>query len=685
MGFNWGGEHIKIVDVTLREWDQAPLTSFNAKEKALIALMLSELWVDVVEVWFWSSRADFDNIKKVSRILWDREIVISSLWRAKEEDTIASLNALEWVKNPRIHIFLAMSKDHINWKFWKTWDTLEERQNNLLQKTIDEIKRAKNWAEDNWVNLEIEFSPEDATWNSLVERDWKKYFELKNNPDFDFLVKVCEEAIKAWAKIINVPDTLWNLLPHQTYEFFKELKNRLAYSEETYDFWLSCHIHNDLATSTANAIEAARWWAKYIESTLLGIWERAWNTATEQVIGILSEKWHDLGVTLNPKIKTELIGPVSDFVRAILRFDKSLQAPFIWALSDRDWSGVHNANWDLYGWSKNKRKYWWADMPDFFSPRWWSSQIISMLWEYWIQVSKDSDGIQWVTTKAASESEITRALFSSNIYRIYLEETNNFKIEKLNFDNNGLDIVIVVNWKKVEFKWKTDWENWVIKTFVQLLNKYLWDWIVEVKDLLTKSRANLSQEYRKFEERAWEHLTDDFRQRVENILDWIDEKDKESSALAVSQVVLSVGWKEVTSVSYDHNTTKSHIKAILDWVLPLIIANAHKLEDFVNIDSGNNNCLNFDDFITRLKAFIEKTPELNQDEEINKVLERIENWEDLRTIWFYAIKKVLEKDKEWEIVDEETKEKIMKWIDLIILPDPVTSIEHLKGVVEWSL
>jgi isopropylmalate/homocitrate/citramalate synthase len=34
---------IKITDVTLREGDQAPLTSFNEHEKALIALMLSEM------------------------------------------------------------------------------------------------------------------------------------------------------------------------------------------------------------------------------------------------------------------------------------------------------------------------------------------------------------------------------------------------------------------------------------------------------------------------------------------------------------------------------------------------------------------------------------------------------------------------------------------------------------------
>lgn len=562
---------VYITDVTLREWDQAPLTGFNAKEKAMIALMLSELWVDVIEVGFWSSRADFENIREVAKVIGDRDVIISSLWRAIESDTIASLNALEWVKNPRIHIFLAMSRDHINWKFAKAWETLEERQAVLLEKAITEIKRAKEWWKSRWVNLEIEFSPEDATWNSRLEKDWKKYFSLKNNPDFDFLVKVCEEAIKNGAKIINVPDTLWNLLPHQTYEFFKELKERLSHLEESYDFWLSCHIHNDKGTATANAIEAIRWWAKYIESTIKWIWERAWNTLTEEVIPNLNEWWEELWVEFSKRIKTEILWPICDFTMAILQFDKSLQSPFIWALSNVDWAWVHNANWDLYGWSKDKERYGGANMPEFFSPRWWASQIVSMLWKRWVSLDKSSETIQNITQKAAKESEVTRVLFVDNIYRLYLEEVKNFKIEKIDFDSNSIDVVISINWERIEFSWNTDWENWVVKTFIQLLNSYLWKDIIEIQDLQVKSRADMLQEYRKFEERASIHLSEDFRMRVKTILNWLEEEDWKS-AVALSQVALDINWNKINSISYDHNTTKSNIKAILEWALYLIVS-----------------------------------------------------------------------------------------------------------------
>lgn len=570
-------QYIKITDVTLREWDQAPLTSFNANEKAMIALMLSELWVDVIEVWFWFSREDFKNIKTVAKNVWNRPTVISSLWRALKDDTIASLEALEWVKNPRIHIFLAMSKDHIEWKFNKNGEDTKILQEKLLLQAKDEILRAVKWSEENNDKLEIEFSPEDATWNALVKENWKKYFRLKNNPDFDFLIEVCEEAIISWATIINVPDTLWNLLPRQTYEFFKELTYRLEYLKKDYNFKLSCHIHNDLALSSANAIEAIRWWSEYVETTMLWIWERAWNTKTEQILWIISEKWHDLiswkEINLHPKIQLWLIWPISDFVKAILWFDKSLQEPFIWALSNIDWSWVHNASSELYWWSKNKAKYWWANMPEFFSPRGWVNQIVWMLKTNWIELDKNSAIVKKVTEIAAKKSEEVRALYANNIYSIYLECVKNFHIKKLEIHNNELEIIIRINWDTLELKWKADWANWVVKTFIQLINNYLWKDIVKVKDLSIKSKANIHQEYEKFKKRVSNILSDDFKITADKILEWTESSNKYSDATAISQIVLDIDGEEITSIAWDNNVSIANIKAILDWVIVHLVNN----------------------------------------------------------------------------------------------------------------
>lgn len=575
---NMETKKIKIVDVTLREWDQAPLTSFNAIEKSMISLMLSEMWIDVIEVWFGFSRADFENIKKVSKIVWERKTVISSLWRALESDTIASLEALEEVNNPRIHIFLAMSKEHINWKFWKIWNSFEERQKKLLIQAKTEIERAKQWAEKNNKNLEIEFSPEDATWNALIlEKDWKKYFRLKNNSDFDFLIKVCEEAIKSWATIINIPDTLGNLLPHQSYEFFKKVDEKLNHLKQNYNFWLSCHIHNDLAMATANAIESIRWWASYVETTLLWIWERAWNTSTHEIIWILKEKWNNLidweNVELNSEFKFELIWPITDFVKNIIWVDKYLQTPFIWALSDIDGSWVHNAAVSLYWGSKNKKQFGWSELPEFFSPRWWANQIVNMLEKFWIKEEKKSDNISKTTINCAKKSEILKSMYSNNVLATYLETKKEFNIEKIELTKNKLDLEIILKWKKISFIWETKDENWVINTFINLINKKIWKDRVKIKKIEIKSKTNLKQEYNNFCKKIEKYkikLSKDFYKKAEEILKSYNDIDDYSKAKSINHIILEIDWKEIYSVASDKNVTIWNVKAILEWVLNIL-------------------------------------------------------------------------------------------------------------------
>ena len=565
--------YIKITDATLREVDQSPFTSFNANEKVIIALMLTEMWVDTIEVWFWFNPSDFDNIKKVWKVVWDRDVVISSLWRVLESDTISSLEALVDVNNPRIHMFVAMSEEHIKWKFQKEWESFKNTQEKILKNVIYNIKLVKKWEKENNKKTEIEFSPEDATWNALVVINNKKYFKLYDNPNFDFLVKACEQAIRAWVTVINVPDTLWNLTPSHTYDFFKELTKRLSYlKSHGYKFGLSSHIHNDLGMATANTIEAIRWWAKYVETTMLWMWERTWNSPTEEIAGIISEKWHDLikwrEILLNPKFKTELMWPISDFVKKIVWFEKSMQRPFVWPLSDSDGSWVHKANDELYGWSKNKKKFGWAILPEFFSPRWWSNQIVSILQKHGIDESKKT--IDKLMLKFWQEAELTKALYANNVYSTYLRENKRFNINKLNIENNSLDLELTLNWKEIKFNWEVEWDNGVINTFINLINQNIWTERVKIKDLVTKSKANLWQEIENFKHRVWDILSTDFNEKIDNFTQKLKHNNEYSQSIAISQVVLEVDWREVYSISSDHNTSRAEIKAILEGIIDIL-------------------------------------------------------------------------------------------------------------------
>jgi len=78
----------------------------------------------------------------------------------------------------------------------------------LREQINSEVGSAKDYKDTHNEKLEIEFSPEDATGNALSKKeDGKKYLDFESE-QFNFLVEVCELAIRKGATIINTPDTL---------------------------------------------------------------------------------------------------------------------------------------------------------------------------------------------------------------------------------------------------------------------------------------------------------------------------------------------------------------------------------------------------------------------------------------------------------------------------------------------
>ena len=570
-----------INDVTLREWDQAPLTSFNKQEKQIIALMLRELWIKNIEVWFWASRADADNIRWVAEVFsWDKNSpFIASLWRAVAWDTDASINVMRWYENARIHTFIATPDDHINEKFSKFWDDINERKKWVLNQIKWEVSKAKKFKDEHNLNAEIEFSPEAASNNAIDDFKVLKFWTTQ----FEFLIQCIIEAIESWANVINIPDTVWNLLPHETEELFREITNRTEYlKEEWFNFYFSCHIHNDLGLAWANAISAIRWWAKSIELTVAWIWERAWNTSLSEIVWIISEKWESiLSWTINdwkkvvtPNIQTELVWPISRFVEKILNLDKSVQIPFIWALSDIDWSWVHNANAWVYWWTKNKIKYGWDNMEEFFSPRWWSNQIVNMLVRYWINEDKGSDIIQAVTNHACNLSEASRLLFPSNIYSLYLSKKWEFILndEDIIIDWNKIKITFELFWEKYEISWEWEWKNWVIDGLITWINEFIWKNNINIQDIWIRNRPCLIQTVKHFYteiSKSSVELSEDFKKKVSEIIK--REKWEGSKQIWIADVKLKVWENEFNSVSIWHNIDKEIVKAIIYWSLSEVI------------------------------------------------------------------------------------------------------------------
>lgn len=571
---------VKINDVTLREWDQAPLTSFIADEKKIIALMLHEIWVNAIEAWFASSRAEFENVRWVVEMFQNIENAptITSLWRAVDKDTVASLKALKWYKNARVHIVMATSDQHIQAKFPNKWNNKQERREWVLAEIIRNIWILKKYKDKVNPNLEIEFSPEDATWNALARKtDGKRYLDFQSD-DFEFLITVIRAAIEAWANIINTPDTLWNFLPHQSEMFFKEMVKRTQDLQEKYTFEFSSHIHNDMASASNGAISAVRWWARQIEVTTVGIWERTWNTSLHEVVWIITNAGHSIvdnaQVVFSKKLQTELVWPVTRFVEWVLSLNKWLQTPFIGALSDVDGSGIHTAAVSVYGGTKNKADFWWETMEEFFSPRSWSTQIQDILTKtFSVNADKRSSIIQKITQRACTEAETVKALYPARIYAMYLEEARDLKIWKIEIHGNYVKIPIHISWKDIVLEWTWSWENGIIDATIQAINAYVWKDVIDVEDIDVKNKPSLRTLYERFEKEVSVTsvaLSRMFQEKAMQII-WNSNNGHGSEQIWVVHMVLNVWWKQINIRSAGQNTDEATVKAIIYGALPAIV------------------------------------------------------------------------------------------------------------------
>lgn len=247
---------IKIFDTTLRDGEQSPGCSMNLKEKIEMAQQLEKMNVDIIEAGFAAaSPGDFQSIQAISKVI--ENCTVASLSRANKNDIDKSWEALQEAVYPRIHIVLATSPIHMEYK-------LKMSPDEVVKQSYESVAYAKTKCND------VEFSAEDATRSNI-----------------DFLVRVFDSAIKAGATVINIPDTVGYTTPDEYYEFLTEIFKKCP-ALKTVD--VSVHCHNDLGLGVANSIAAIRAGVNQIECTINGIGERAGNAALEEIVMALKTR-----------------------------------------------------------------------------------------------------------------------------------------------------------------------------------------------------------------------------------------------------------------------------------------------------------------------------------------------------------------------------------------------------------
>lgn len=266
---------IKIFDTTLRDGEQSPGASMNLAEKLEVAQALSDLGIDIMEAGFpIASPGDFEAVREIATSI--RGPIICGLARCNDGDIDRAWEALQVAHHARIHVFLATSAIHREFKLRMT-------QDEIIERAVKGVQRAVSYCDD------VEFSAEDAA-----------------RTEIDFLCRVVEAAIKAGATTINVPDTVGYTTPKEMYLRIEALLNRVPNIDKAV---LSCHCHDDLGMAVANSLAAVQAGAGQIECTINGIGERAGNCSLEEVVMAMKTR-QDLYHT-QTRIVTERLVPVS--------------------------------------------------------------------------------------------------------------------------------------------------------------------------------------------------------------------------------------------------------------------------------------------------------------------------------------------------------------------------------------
>ncbi len=231
-----------IDDTTLRDGEQTAGVVFSLEEKKRIAQTLDEIGVGELECGIpamgkeeqASVKALVDLGLNARLITWNRAVI---------SDIQASLDS----GVTAVDISLSVSDIHMEHKLGKSRDWVKEQ-----------LKTALGFAKQH--DLYVSVGGEDAS-----------------RADLAFLVELMTIARSLGADRFRFCDTLGILDPFTTYDKVKYLADRV-------DLDLEVHTHNDLGMATANAIAGLRAGARFVNTTVNGLGERAGNAALEEVV-----------------------------------------------------------------------------------------------------------------------------------------------------------------------------------------------------------------------------------------------------------------------------------------------------------------------------------------------------------------------------------------------------------------
>ena len=298
-------ERLYIFDTTLRDGEQSAGIGLTTNEKLEIARQLERLGVDVIEAGFAaSSPGDLEAVKAISAEI--KKPIVASLARCYIPDVDAAWEGVRDAKNPRLHVFISSSDNHI-------MNLLRKNPEEVLETAVASVEKAKSYCDD------VEFSPMDAT-----------------RTDPEYLFQMLEAVIDAGATTVNIADTVGYAIPSEFAQRIEDIKSNVPNIDKAI---ISVHCHNDLGLSVANSLAAVKAGVRQVEGCINGLGERAGNASLEEIIMAINTR--DDFFNISTDVDTTQIYRTSRLVSDITGFTIQPNKAIVGANAFRHASGIH--------------------------------------------------------------------------------------------------------------------------------------------------------------------------------------------------------------------------------------------------------------------------------------------------------------------------------------------------------
>lgn len=273
--FNFAKE-IKIHDITLRDGEQQTGIAFNYDDKIRIAEALAEAGVHRIEAGMpVVSKDDARVVQELARRDFGPKVYAFA--RCMVEDVKRAVDC--GVKGVIMEVPASPHLIELGYR----WD---------LERAIDLSIESTNYAHEQ--GLEVVFFPIDFTRSDI---EWV----------VDLIDRVGREGHMDGLALV---DTMGATSIHAMQYFVRTMKNRFP------DIPLEAHFHMDYGMGVANTIMALSEGVEVIQSTVLGVGERAGNVPMEETVMALRTLYDiDIGIKLeNLKSLADLVRDISGVV-----------------------------------------------------------------------------------------------------------------------------------------------------------------------------------------------------------------------------------------------------------------------------------------------------------------------------------------------------------------------------------